>query len=325
MYPIPDWQRDLRFLGGSRDAEQALIDRFESEIRAVARSHGVENGLIMRAQHAKMLAGFSTATFRIASDVPEDLRVGFILPGDEYGAEVRFSNAGGTVAGSDAEPDLRGVAVRVLLPNDEHIDFLLVNANRHHARDAEEAMATITAFAVHGPLKKLRRRFRLAAKVGLSTSARIARTLRTQISAPVESLATETFYSRAPLVIGTTAVKYRLEPDVQKSQQPQPERDLGSELARRLESGDVKFAFQVQRYVDKVRTPIEDATVEWDSPFITIGELTIPRGSRTDAVLDRHAFNPWNVPSDDFTPIGSMNRARLRVYEASASLRAAGL
>jgi len=322
MFQQPAWHRDLRFLGGSRDSEQALIDRYEDEIRAVARTYGIDNGAIMRAQHAKMLGGFGKARFRIANDLPEELQIGFLSPGSEYPAEVRFSNASSALASSDADPDLRGVAIRVLIEKDVAMDFLMTNANRHHARDAEEAMATTVAFAVNGPFRKLRGFFRLAFRIGFSDAIRVIRTLKAQMAIPVESLASETYYSRAPLAIDSIAVKYRLAPKLEKSKQPSAISDLGAELLRRLAEGDVVFTFQVQLYVNSSTTPIEDSTVEWDSPFITMGELVIPKGSEMDETLDRQAFNPWNVPSDDFAPIGSMNRARLRVYEASASLRA---
>ncbi|HUF10944.1 MAG TPA: hypothetical protein VMO47_16610 [Rhodothermales bacterium] len=325
MFQLPAWQRELRFLGGSRDAEQARIDRFETEIRAVARTYGVENGMIMRAEHAKMLAGFGTAVFRISQTLPEDLEVDFLIPGNAYPAEIRFSNASSLVAESDAEPDLRGAAVRVVVGKSIYMDFLLTNANRHHARDAEEAMATTVAFAITGPLRTLRGALRLIRRVGLSDGLRIVRTLKSQMAGPVESLASEAFYSRAPLVIGSTAVKYRMAPTVEKSAHPTATVDLGAELIDRLQRDDVVFDFQVQEYVNATQTPIEDATVEWDAPFVTIAQVVISRGSEIDKTLDRQAFNPWNVASDDFTPIGSMNRARLRVYEASASLRAAGL
>lgn len=322
MFNIPAWQRDIRFIGGNRDAEQALIDRFEAEIRTVARVYGIENGVILRAQHAKMLGGFTSARFQIVDSIDEELQVGFLRPGGEYPAEVRFSNAAGTVASTDVQPDLRGAAIRVLLADGQSMDFLMTSANAHHARDSEEAMATIVSFAIGGLFPRLRGVLRLIRRVGLSDARRIIRTLKSQMARPVESVATEHFYSRSPLVIGSTAVKYRLAPLAEPSSNPVAQPDLSSELASRLEANDVVFEFQVQEYVDRHRTPIEDATVEWDSPFVTIARLTIPRGSETDPTLDRQAFNPWNVPSDDFTPIGSMNRARLRVYEASASLRA---
>ncbi len=322
MFQQPAWHRELRFLGGSRDSEQSKIDRYEEEIRAIARTYGIDNGAIMRAQHAKMLAGFGRARFRVANDVPEELRVGFLSPGNEYPAEVRFSNASSAVVASDALPDLRGAAVRVLIDEDVAMDFLMTNANRHHARDAEEAMATTVAFALTGPLRKLRGFFRLAFRIGFSNALRVVRTLKAQMAIPVESLATETYYSRAPLAIDATAVKYRLAPRSAKSTHPSSNADLSSELLKRLTEGDVVFDFQVQLYVSATATPIEDSTVEWDSPFMTLGELVIPKGCEMDETLDRQAFNPWNVPSDDFAPIGSMNRARLRVYEASASLRA---
>jgi hypothetical protein len=102
---------------------------------------------------------------------------------------------------------------------------------------------------------------------------------------------------------------------------------LRSELKSRLKEGGVQFDFQVQRYVDEVSTPIEDATVEWAediSPFVTIARLIIPAQELDDAAereIDRFAFNPWNTGSDDLRPLGSMNRARKLVYSASARLR----
>lgn len=315
------WQSDIRFLGGSRDTEQALIDRYVNEIRSVAETYRPDGGKVLRAQHAKMLGGFSNAVFRISDDLPEDLRIGFLAPGVEYAASIRFSNASSTIVASDDQPDLRGAALRINVFEQRGIDFLMTNANQHHARDAEEAMATTVAFAVTGPLRKLRGIVRLARRVGISNALRIVKTLKAQMAIPVESMSTETFYSRSPIAIGSEAVKYRLAPTVRKSDAPTAEADLTSELSQRLTASDVSFDFQVQSYVNTERTPIEDSTVAWDAPFFTIARLIIPKGSKTDPSLERQAFNPWNVPSDDFTPLGSMNRARLRVYEASATFR----
>ncbi len=55
--------------------------------------------------------------------------------------------------------------------------------------------------------------------------------------------------------------------------------------------------------------------------------LTIPRGdvSTVDAlaqarIIDTMAFNPWNT-TDEFRPLGNLNRARKAVYDAGAAHR----
>jgi hypothetical protein len=364
------WQSEIVYLGGSQEKEAKLIDQFVTEIQEVARTYEKANGRIMRAQHAKMLAGFTNAEFRISTEVSDDLRVGFIQPGVTYKAHVRFSNAGSAFLQSDAAPDLRGVAVRVMVDETNYHDFLMTNAEQHHAKDAREAMATTVAFADTSSLAKLKGIVRLLVRVGPFAALRIVKTLKQQMQRPVASLATEEFFSRAPLAIGAVAVKYKLTPHVipqlrvvaqaslpadkmsalrsppitealpphaeepavdalEKSQNAkQPEPDLRKELAARLKKGDVIFYFKIQRYVDAQKTPINDATKVWESPYETIAQLVIPRqdletgeARANEKLIENTAFNPWNVFSNEFEPVGSMNRARQRVYQASAARR----
>lgn len=331
------WQSEVAYLGGSQEKEARLIDQFVKEIQEVARTYEKANGRIMRAQHAKMLAGFTNAEFRISPEIPEDLRVGFIQPGATYKAHVRFSNAGSAFRQSDKEPDLRGVAVRVMVDETNYHDFLMTNAEQHHAKDAREAMATTVAFADTSSLAKLKGIARLVARVGPLAALRIVKTLKQQMQRSVASLATEQFFSRAPLAIGAVAVKYKLTPHaeeptaetLEKSQnEKHPEPDLRKELAARLKQGDVIFYFKIQRYVDAQRTPINDATKVWNSPYETMAQLVIPRqdletgeARANEKLIENTAFNPWNVFSNEFEPVGSMNRARRRVYQASAVRR----
>ncbi len=55
--------------------------------------------------------------------------------------------------------------------------------------------------------------------------------------------------------------------------------------------------------------------------------LTLPQGDITtvDAlaqarIIDTTAFNPWNT-TDEFRPLGNLNRARKAAYDASAAHR----
>ncbi|HEX8143814.1 MAG TPA: hypothetical protein VF553_14545 [Pyrinomonadaceae bacterium] len=357
-----EWKKELSFLGGSPQEEAQLFELFREEIQQVQEHFRQSNGGIRRGLHAKTLVGTTKAQFRVASDIPSDLQLGFLQPGKVYDAHVRFSNASSEVnSGSDSKPpDLRGVALRVRMgPNDQgrDHDFLMTNAEPHHARNAHEAMDTTVAFTQEGWLTKLLENFQepdgglasqlklikglagkvegvknLVFRVGPLDAFRIISTLTRQMKIPVESLATETYWSRAPIAFGPVALKYRLEPVLQKSANPTPEDNLRRELADRLRAlGDgeeVQFEFQIQRYRDHRSTPIEDSSKQWDSPFQTIAILALLKqdlntnGPDADErAIDDLQFNPWNVNTDEFVPIGNMNRARKPVYQASVAFR----
>lgn len=353
-----DWTKAIAYLGGSPEEEQRLIHQFSAEIRKVVENATASHpGLMTRPQHAKQLAGIGRATFSIAETLPMDLKVGFLQPGQTYPALVRFSNAAGEVRPSDATPDLRGVAIRVF-PNEGNThDWLMTNAEEHHAKDAIEAMATTLAFAGESALSnalesllggesdesaavdKITTIFdkaagvrRLIFNIGIGDALHIVKTLSKQMKIPVESLATETFWSRAPIVIGNTAVKFLLRPQLSKNiDSPTPD-DLHTELAHRLKAGPVIYDFCIQRFLNPIDTPIENARQPWKSPIEAVGSLTLLQQDIDDEVgisdgakTEHMGFTPWNVNSPDFVPIGSMNRARKLVYESSASARHANV
>ncbi len=335
--------------GGSPDKENRFFEKISEDIRSVVRHFEKDNGRPMRANHAKILAGIVGAELRVSQDIPPDLAVGFLSePGRAYKANVRFSNANGEFKADDSLPDLRGVAIRVFTDQGEH-DFLMTNAEPHHAIDAREAMVAITAGTkkdtvgnaipdlgpVSDSLSGLIGAFpHLLVNLGLGPARRIAGTLKKQMGREVMGLDGETYWSRAPIAIGkvsdpqqSVAVKYRLEPVLDAPVQPEDDlkNDLGQKLKNRIRQGSVRFNLQVQRFVDLGTTPIEDATVQWPSIFETIAELVIPKDAEiNDPLIDGIDFSPWNVDLNSFRPLGSMNRARKVVYGASASLRHPG-
>lgn len=336
-----DWKEV--FLGGSKEAEDEMIrrqfapeiNRIQSDIRRIG-----EQSKINRAQHGNMIAGIKNAQFEVLRDIPADLQVGLFQPGVKYTAHVRLSNAS-SIAQVDSARDLRGAAVRVIDDNGKNHDFLMTNAPFSHARDARQFMiissAVVRQGGVPAALWKLRAwrtvagLVRIAKRLGLKEAMRILRTIKEQTSRPVASVATEQYWSRAPFAFGAVAVKFMLKGSgplaVAVGGPGEGAPNLRAELVSRLRAGDVRFDFKVQRYIDAARTPIEDATVEWkeeDAPFITIARLVIPKqelDANSEADIDNYAFNPWNTGSDDYRPLGSMNRARKLVYSASAKLR----
>jgi hypothetical protein len=82
----------------------------------------------------------------------------------------------------------------------------------------------------------------------------------------VESLATESYWSRAPFELGTQAVKFKLDAAAAAAADGSGANRgpdyLREDLARRLRAGPLTFPFQAQRFVDERRTPIEDGAAE---------------------------------------------------------------
>lgn len=328
--------------GGSPEAERAEFDALARDIMLVqlknaktASAHGVPHG-VDRAFHAKstLATGQAELTFL---DLPGDLSHGFAQPGRTYPAIARFSNAAGT-GQSDAAPDLRGVALRVQVSPAggaaESHDLLMTNFPVSHARDAREFVEFAKATA-GGRLAQLLGVARLIRLFGLRETVRMLRNVLTARRQTVSSVATATYWSRGAVRWGPTlAVRYLLRPAPGTAPAPRPPDDdpdyLSTEAARRLAQGDIRFELCVQRYVNERLTPIENTAVEWTervSPAEPVAVLTLARGdlSTVDAlaqaeIIDATAFNPWNT-TDEFRPLGNLNRARKAVYDAGSAQR----
>jgi catalase len=313
-----------------------------------------------RGQHSKTHAGISNAEFRVSRNLPKSLQVGFFQPGKTYGATIRFSNADG-LNRPDSELDLRGIALRLSFEGRKPHDFLFVNAPVSHVRDAVEFMIVTTALARKGLLPTLAGQVQefvsdvqeIAGKlqdhgttdfIGSLKSAlqsqfnavRMLTILGGQVirSAGIKSFAVQDFWARPSSKLGPFAVQFKLQHTTREKLKPVPSGPdlLREDLQRRLAKGPVVFDFKVQRFVDEETTPIEDASKEWneeDSPFVSIAQLVIPQqdlstneAKANDAQVDALSFSPWNNITDDFLrPLGSMNRARLLGYKASAEFR----
>ena len=292
---------------------------------------GDNGGVPKRALHAKPVATFPNAVLRVASDLPDEWRAGMLQPGATHRARVRFSNAAGVANPRDDAPDLRGAAMRVFADGLEPHDWVMTNAECHHARDAAEAMAVSVSFAHHGLARRL---FGsrgatidgiagLMRRVGPSATLRILGALKRQLARPIGSLATEQFYSRAPIRIRETAMRYHLAPVAPQLPVDRTPVDLLNEFRRRVAAADVRFLLQVQPYVDEASTPLEDSNLPWRSAVRTIAELVLPQGTDLAASVDGDAvaYSPWQLSDPSFEPLGSMNRARRVVYPSSVAAR----
>jgi hypothetical protein len=151
----------------------------------------------------------------------------------------------------------------------------------------------------------------------------------------IGSVATETYWSRGAICWGEPlAVRYLLRPKPAADPAPVPARAvpdfLSREVAERLSAGDVRFELCLALFRDERSTPIEDTSVRWrvaEHDLVPVAELTIPRRPAVGVadVAEPQAlrsidFNPWNT-TEEFRPLGNLNRARKAAYDASAAHR----
>lgn len=330
-------QRFERYEGGSPEAEQLLFARLARELMDVqVRNRRAGGGGIERTFHAKAPVAVENARLRFHDDLPAALCVGFAQPGVAYPATVRLSNASGIRQG-DGSPDLRGVAVRVSVSQGESHDLLATSYPVSHASDAREfvAFAKAMAGARTRPEKVFGLFVKLPLAVGWKTAARMRGNVRGATQRSVDSLATESYWSRGALLWGDAGpVRYLLRPASGTPSASAPDRRdpdfLHREFARRLSRADVEFDLCVQRFVDERSTPVEDAAVEWRNevaPAVPIARLTLPRQELDSAEalaaarrIEDLTFNPWYT-TDEFRPLGNINRARKSGYQASGAHR----
>ena len=318
------------YFRGSKSEELAYFSRFVRQINHVQRrikQQSFPSG-IRRAFHAKQHVGVKNATLTVSSDIPSDLREGpFGEPKKEYEATIRFSNAAGTIQ-SDFNKDLRGFALRLHLDENNAHDFLATNAPASHARDAYQFMAVAISaskrFRILFPL-------RLLFWVGLYETLRILWVL-VRSRSRVPSVFAETYWSRSPIKMQNTAVRYTFAPRNKPVDSIHVDRPnfLQAEARQQLKQGNVEFDLLFQRFVDEKRTPIEDSSIEWNtavSPPVKVATILIQKQdlgtARTDAIeaeVDAMDFNPWRT-SEELRPLGSQNRARQAVYKSSADFR----
>jgi hypothetical protein len=324
-----DWQEV--YWGGSAEAERLHFEKLAADILEVQTRTRERSGArdIARAFHAKPIVATEDAELCFSPTLPPDLQSGFAAPSATYQATVRISNASGA-SQPDQERDLRGLAVRVRVSENEYHDLLMTNFPVPHARDAQQFLAF--ALAMSG--SRIVGIPKLVLTVGPREAYRMFRNVMEASKRPVQSVALESYWSRGAMLWSSAGpVRYFLRPAADAAavaDNPGGPDYLRDEFGRRLFKGDVAFDLCIQRYIDEARTPIEDAAHEWrerDSPAIPVAQLVLrsqdvftTNAAETARAIEAMAFNPW-LTTAEFRPLGNLNRARQVVYEASAAHR----
>jgi hypothetical protein len=339
--PSTSWKEQIE------PGEHDLFERFARNV-LLARQTEISQRTgrpVQRALHMKLHAGL-IAEFQVLPDLPEHVRFGVFREPRVFPALVRFSN-GESFNEPDKEPQPRGIAIKLvgvpgpkLLEDQKEAvtqDFLAtshsVTSTVRHVREFIAFMES-SIEAEHARLPRLWLAFILARKLGVSATARILIALyRTVVLGEVRSLATEHYFSPAPIKFGPYAVKFTVRPAVgtePATNRPQTDDFLREELTDRLRTGDLIFDFVVQFYVNERLTPIEDSSILWTSehaPFVVVARLRIPKCDLSDPrakalseAVNRLSFSPWHT-TEDHRPLGNVMRARKVAYQMSSDFR----
>lgn len=286
-----------------------------------------------RTLHRKQLAA-AQGTLEVLDGLPPFASQGLFVQPRDYEVWVRLSN-GGLDRASDRTPDIRGFALRVFgVEGDSALgngpaksqDFTLINQEAFAFPKSDEFVEFVQA-ASHGHgalLKHLLRRYGL-----LGGPRRLARMFST-VGRPFGGFATETFHSTLPMACGPYAVRVRLAPAQANGQSnPHAPDDWGADFASRLRTGPLHWDLQLQYYANEAITPIEDASVNWTTPYTTVARLMLPpqdldgdEGRALAEKVEATVIDPWQALAEH-RPLGDVQRARKVVYYASQQGRGA--
>ena len=223
-----------------------------------------------RALHRKQLAALQ-GELEVLDGLPEFARQGLFAQPGRYAAWVRLSN-GAMDRASDRKPDIRGFAIRVLGVQGESAlggpcksqDFALINHEVFAFPKSGEFVDFVVA-ASKGGGALIRH---LVARYGLlGMPGRILQTAKT-FGKPFAGFAAEPLFSAAPIACGPYAVRVRLVPAAGNGPAASKgQADWGAEFCARLARQALQWELQLQPFVDEATTPIEDASVNWPTPY----------------------------------------------------------
>lgn len=267
--------------------------------------------------------GGAYGTLQPVRNLPEDLKVGTFAHGT-LPCWVRFS--------SDTQPtspDLHstlGIGIKLfgvpgpnLMGESDTADFILQNHDVFFVDNATEFCEFTTAGVVDGNYPAYLRRHPKTARI------------LDEMQKAEASCLTAKYWAILPFAFGTgddgapRYVKYMLEPEGQPAGEPFDDRDyLAIDLASRLRRGEARFRFLIQFRTDPETMPLDAATVRWNSEWVHIADLVLPRQNierrGQGAYVQNLAFNIWRTPPEQ-EPQGSIAAARRVVYQGSADQR----
>lgn len=286
-----------------------------------------------RALHRKQLTA-AQGTLEVLDGLPAFARYGLFAQPHDYEVWIRLSN-GGMDRAPDRAPDVRGLAIRVFgvqgesaLGNGRAVsqDFTLINQEVFAFAGSDEFVGFVSA-ASHGNAALLRH---IVRRYGVLGAPRQLGRLLKVAGRPFSGFATEPLFSTVPMANGPYAVRVRLLPaSTNGKATPNASRDWAADFSQRLRMRPLHWDLQLQYFSSEALTPIEDASVNWSTPYSTVARLMLPpqdtdapEGQALARQVEDTVIDPWHALADH-RPLGDVQRARKVVYFASQKGRGA--
>ena len=305
----------------------------------------------IRDAHAKS-CGILHGELTVHPDLPANLRQGmFAEPGRTYPVIARISTTSGAIR-SDQVRGVRGLGIKVLgvtggsgvraheTFGDSNQDFVFVTEPAFPFRDAAHYA---------GAGMKTAKTLARVPDAGMVTVNTLLRTVRRVVKLtgrdlprkigvfadPNYHVLGQPFYTAAPIRFGKYVAKLSVAPSsksvTELTGQAISARGpdaLTDAVVAFFASNSAEYVVSAQLCTNIDDMPLEDATVEWStdaSPYVPIATISYPRQAGQSPELqnfgdDALTFNSWRS-IDEHRPLGSINRLKLRVYEASSEFR----
>ncbi len=325
--------------GEAEDIEKIITALRKNNERAYKKfKHG------LRDAHAKSHA-ILRGELIVNPDLPEVLAQGMFAETRSYPVIARISTTSGALR-SDRNRGVRGLAIKAIgvhgeramqdPADDENVtqDFVLVTheeflfADAHAYRTLGMLSATLLARLSDGALWAGSELLGGLKKIGLPIPPNLA-----VFIAANRPILGETFFSSAPIRYGDYVARFKYEPTspevkaladqvLPKKPGQDEHRDL---IMAFFEKHSAEYTFSVQLCLDTKENPIEDATKPWKSPYLPVAKVVYPKQNPYSALRraygdDVLSFNSWRG-LEAHRPLGSINRLKRRVYEASSDFR----
>lgn len=325
--------------GEARDIEKIIKCLHKNNERAYKKfKHG------LRDAHAKSHA-ILRGELIVNPDLPEMLAQGMFAEARSYPVIARISTTSGVLR-SDKNRGVRGLGIKVIgvhgeramkdPKDDENVtqDFVLVTheqflfADAHAYRRLGMLSATLLARLSDRALWVGSELLAGLQKVGVDLPDNLK-----VFVARNRPILGETFFSSAPIRYGDYVVRFKYEPaspevksladqDLPRNPGQDEHRDL---IMRFFEKHSAEYTLSVQLCLDTEEMPIEDATQPWKSPYLPVAKVVFPEQNPYSALRraygdDVLSFNSWRG-LEAHRPLGSINRLKRTVYEASSNFR----
>lgn len=322
--------------GEAKDIEKIIKALHKNNERAYKKfKHG------LRDAHAKSHA-ILRGELIVNPDLPEVLAQGMFAEARSFPVIARISTTSGVLR-SDKNRGVRGLGIKAIGVHGERAmddepnvtqDFVLVTheeflfADAHAYRTLGMLSATLLARLSDGALWAGSELLGALQKIGLPMPPNLA-----VFVAPNRPILGETFYSSAPIRYGDYVARFKYEPtspEVKALADQTLPRNPGQDEHRDLimaffEKHSAEYTFSVQLCLDTKEMPIEDATKPWKSPYLPVAKVVFPEQNPYSALRraygdDVLSFNSWRG-LEAHRPLGSINRLKRKVYEASSDFR----